>query len=134
MQILQHKIFRWCILLGYIGLVFWLCLMPESDLPKNPFLSKIHFDKWVHLMMHFGMWTLIVWTYKGAGHLSKNRNFIFLFSILLTLVIGIVIEYLQQYVGRSHADWGDVTANLLGAFIAWRIWLRLEHRWTFYKW
>lgn len=84
--------------------------------------------------MHFGTWTLLVWRAKGIGELTQNRAKIFVSSIAAVLILGVFIEYLQQYVGRSSVDWYDVLANLTGAGLAWIFWIEFEHRWSVYLW
>lgn len=129
----QNPVVRWIILLAYIALVYYLCLLPSSNLPKNNFLDKIYFDKWVHIMMHFGTWTLVVWKMKGPGRLNVDRKKTFMWGIIIVLAMGASIEYLQSISGRSM-DWTDQLANFVGALIAWRFWLKFEDRWPMYKW
>lgn len=102
-------------------------------MPHNSFLDKIYYDKWVHAMMYFGVWTLCVWKMKGSGALTQNREKFFIISFVIVLIMGASIEFLQALTDRSM-DWKDVMANLLGAFIAYRFWLRFEHRWKVYSW
>ena len=132
-MIFKNPILRWSILIAYIALVYYLCLLPSSSVPKNTFLDKIYFDKWVHIMMYFGVWTLFVWNLKGPGTLDSHRNKTFILSFLVVLVMGCSVEYLQNQMGRSM-DWQDVIANLTGGLIAWRFWLKFEHKWFVYKW
>lgn len=132
---LTHSILRWIILLLYIGLLFYLSLIPGSSFDKFSYFSGIiNFDKVVHAMMHFGLWSLIVWALKGPGKLVRNRWAIFTFSLFAVFTIGVIIELLQGYVGRSDLDWADVSANVLGALVAWGCWLALENKLFIYKW
>lgn len=132
---LTHPILRWAILLFYIVLLFYLSLIPGSSFNKFSYFSKIiNFDKAVHAVMHFGLWSLIVWALKGPGKLVRNRWMIFIFSLFTVFIIGVIIELLQGYVGRSDLDWADVSANVLGALTAWACWLILENRLFLYKW
>jgi VanZ family protein len=84
-------------------------------------------------MMYFGLWTLLVWRFKGPGLLIHHRNKIFILSFVLVLIIGASIEYLQGQMGRAM-DWQDEVANFTGALIAWRFWLKFENKWLAYKW
>lgn len=129
----KNPLLRWAILLGYVVLVYSLCLMPSSSVPKNTFLDKIFFDKWVHIMIHFGTWTLVVWKMKGPGTLNQERQKVFMWGLIIVLAVGASIEYLQAQMGRSM-DWTDQLANFFGAIIAWRFWLKFEYRWPMYRW
>jgi VanZ family protein len=120
-------------MISYTALVYYLCLLPGSDLPSNDFFDKIYFDKWVHVMMYFGMWSLMVWLLKGPGHLDKNRITIFLSTAVICLLIGASIEILQENIGRGM-DWTDEIANLGGVILAYYFWNRFEHRWKVYSW
>lgn len=129
----RHPVIRWTILLAYMGLVYYLCLLPASSFKSNNFLDKIFFDKWVHVMMYFGVWTLLVWKFKGPGILIHNRKKVFMWSVIIVLFMGGSIEYLQGQTGRSM-DWTDQLANFGGALLAWWFWIKFEHKWPMYKW
>ncbi|MCO5232425.1 MAG: VanZ family protein [Chitinophagales bacterium] len=132
-NIFKYPLARWIILISYLGLIFYLCLLPADSIKSNLFLDKIFFDKWVHFLMYFGLWTLWVWRRKGAGYLKIRRNNIFLIAFLAVLLIGVVIEFLQSLTDRSM-DWTDILANICGAFFAWRFWLQFETKWKIYQW
>lgn len=132
-KIFKYPIIRWAILILYISLVISLCLLPSSSIPSNTFLDKIYFDKWVHIMMHFGTWTLWVWRKKKIGLLTENRKTTFSIAFIAVFLIGILIEILQSMTSRS-LDWTDIIANMIGAFIAWKFWLRFEGKWRVYQW
>lgn len=124
-----NPILRNFILYAYIALVATLSLLPSSSLPSDKYLYDIHFDKWVHLMMYFGVWTLWVWAYKGVGLLVENRSKRFITAFGIVFLIGTALELLQEITGRSHIDWWDVLANMAGAVLAWRMWLKFEKCW-----
>ena len=124
---------RWAAVLAYAALVYYLCLLPSNSVPSNDFFDKIYFDKWVHVMMYFGMWSLIVWVLKGPGHLIGNRNRNFLIAAIICLFMGASIEMLQEKIGRGMA-WTDEIANLGGVLLAWYSWIRFELRWSIYSW
>ncbi|MCO5230808.1 MAG: VanZ family protein [Chitinophagales bacterium] len=132
-KIFKYPIIRWAILILYISLVITLCLLPSSSIPSNTFFDKIYFDKWVHLMMHFGTWTLWVWRKKGIGNLTDNRDTIFLHAFIAVFFLGIWIEILQSMTSRAM-DWTDILANMTGAILAWKFWLRFENKWSVYQW
>lgn len=133
MTMFRHPLLRWLILLAYIVLVYYLCLMPSSSVPSNTFLDKIYFDKWVHIMMYFGVWTLVVWKFKGPGRLIMDRKKVFMWATIIVLVMGGSIEYLQDLSGRAM-DWKDQLANFTGAIVAWRFWIKFEDKWPVYRW
>ena len=126
---------RWSTLILYTTVVFYLCFLPSDEVKSNDFLDKIFFDKWVHLLMYFGLWTLMVWTPKGKGLLQTNRLQSFISAAIVSLAIGILIEFIQgsPWVGRGK-DIYDVLADLAGIILAYLAWKRWENRWSVYQW
>lgn len=133
-NVLKFPVLRWLALIAYITLVFYLCFLPSDEVKSNDFLDKIYFDKWVHIMMYFGMWTLMVWAPKGAGSLQNQRQS-FISAFLVALVVGIAIEYIQAtpMVGRGK-DFTDVVANCTGMLLAFLLWKKKENIWKIYQW
>jgi VanZ family protein len=134
MTIFRYKSIRWLAVASYTALVYYLCLLPSSSIKSNDFLDKIYFDKWVHVMMYFGMWSLLVWGLKSRpGLLSEKRQTYFFAATILCLLMGATIEFLQLQIGRGM-DWTDEIANLGGALLAWIAWIKLENKWKIYQW
>lgn len=133
MKIFSSQTVRWSITLLYAALVYYLCLMSTESIGAPDFLDKIYFDKWVHVMMYFGMWTLIVWAIKGPGTLDVSRRLIFAFAVVLCLIMGFSIEILQEQFGRSF-DWTDELANFAGAMLGRFFWVSFENKWAVYRW
>lgn len=134
-QIAAKPVVRWLVLILYTALVFYLCFLPSDEVKSNEFLDMIFFDKWVHLFMYFGMWTLMVWTPKGKGFLETQRTQSFVSATVVSLGIGILIEFIQgsPWVGRGK-DIYDVMADLAGIILAYLAWKRWENRWGVYQW
>lgn len=134
MTIFRFRSIRWLAVLCYTCLVYYMCLLPSSSIQSNDFLDKIYFDKWVHVMMYFGMWSLLVWGLKDRpGQLTEKRNRFFVISAVLCLLMGASIEYLQLQIGRGM-DWTDEIANFGGVVLAWIAWVKLENKWEIYQW
>lgn len=107
---------------SFIPTLIWLIIIvvlsgyPGRDLPKAPFDE---FDKLVHLAIYAILSFLSVLGFSKQSHSfllnSKLQNF---FSISFSIVIGGVIELLQEYVFiNRYGDWYDFIANSLGAFL-----------------
>ena len=91
-------------------LVFWLCLLPKSDLPINPWFDFEGFDKIVHFVFYSIMFFLY---YFGFG-----RKYILQIGIICILV-GISIECLQGYLPINRAfDLWDIVANAVGVLVS----------------
>jgi VanZ family protein len=96
-----HLAFLWFIICT------WLFTLPGTVLPKEDFLDKIWFDKWVHI----GLFTVLIFlvctgVYKRKKHPSAG------------LVYGIIIEFVQKYyIPFRSFDVGDIIADGVGCFI-----------------
>ncbi len=92
--------------------MFVLCLDSSGQLPS---IRIKNIDKVVHFCFHFGfVW---LWYFYINCH-YKNKNIIKSMSIavLLSVVYGVFIEFLQQqFTTTRKADILDVLANFVGA-------------------
>ena len=95
-----------------------LFFLPGSALPKENWLDKIYFDKWVH----FGLFAMLVflWRFSFPSH-STFSNWAIL---LLALSYGFSVEFIQKFwiPGRSF-DLTDVAADMTGAIAGLIFWL-----------
>ncbi len=109
-------------ILAFIPVLSWflittvLLVIPGSDLPKDPFLEAIYFDKWVHIGL-FGLLT-VFGCYPFLQY--KNSKNIFIRMTIAVIVYGIVMEFIQKYCthGRSF-DITDIIADAVGAILGY---------------
>lgn len=96
------------------ALIFILCFIPGSTLPKEDWLDQIHFDKIVHAGLYFVLFLLIGF---ASGKYRGNRAVL---AAALCLAQGLLVEYLQGAIPaleRSFDGW-DILANILGVLLA----------------
>ena len=106
--------------------LFWLVIstfllvLPGSALPKNDWLGKLWFDKWIHVGLFAIMVFLWCWSMTRFETDPVNRKKGFLFIAILCLVYGIGMEFVQKYfvVNRSF-DEGDILADAGGCIAGW---------------
>jgi hypothetical protein len=109
------------LLIAFIWLIFISILfcLPGSSLPKADWLSKIWFDKWVHIgffMVLVGLWN---WALKTKTSLQYT------YMIVGAIVYGLIVELVQHYLIPNRSfDPGDLIADSVGAFIGLFIWVR----------
>lgn len=100
----------------YLILITILLLMPASDLPKNPFLELIFFDKWVHT----GIFCLlcILWAFPGISYFKNPQMHIFIIAFCC-IFYAILTEYAQKNLttDRSYDNW-DIVADTMGVVVA----------------
>jgi VanZ family protein len=99
----------------YLIFISVLFCLPGSVLPKEDWLSKIYFDKWVHTGFFVMLLLLWLWALMPA----KKEVVWFL---LAAVVYGITVEIVQYYFipNRSFdlTDWAaDVTGSLIGLWL-----------------
>ena len=100
-----------------IALIWILSLVPFF--PETP-LDHVEFiDKWVHILMYGGTFT-VLWIEYHFKHLSPDYEKLFFWTWLMPIVMSGVIELLQEYCtfGHRNGDWIDLAANATGVTLA----------------
>ncbi len=116
MKIIAQTIRRYPLTLLCIAVIWYLSFFtpPHTELDEVPFM-----DKWVHIAMYGGTWT-VVWIEYLRSHTHLNGRKLFLWAWLLPIVMSGTIELLQAYCtgGRRSGDWFDLLANSVGVTLA----------------
>lgn len=96
-----------------------LFFLPGSAFPNENWLSKIYFDKLVHL----GLFAILVFLWRSAFDFkSASYNWVLLFSALF---YGLAVEFIQRYfVPNRDFDLYDVVADVAGGVIGLIVWVR----------
>jgi VanZ family protein len=96
------------------GIIFFLCFLPGSKLPKEDWLDKIYFDKIVHAALYFILFSLI----KRIPE-KPTKSILYIASILC-IIQGIIIEFIQgsTLIQNRSFDLYDIVANIVGVLIA----------------
>lgn len=98
------------------AIIFYLCCLIQSDdIPEPEFELFMHADKLVHFCMFFGLSLVASFNYiilnKGKIIILK----MLLFTILLPILYGGLIEILQMnYFADRSGDWLDFAADVAG--------------------
>ena len=95
-----------------------LLTLPGSSFPKENWLDKIWFDKWVHIGMFAIMVTLWCWASRKLYAPGRSLRNIFIYIGLAGIAYGIGMEFVQKYfiINRSF-DGGDIIADAVGCTI-----------------
>lgn len=105
--------------------MLYVCLMKSSSVPS---VSIVGIDKIVHIFLHLFftlLWGIALVKSKRLDSFSKVMRFMF----LLSLVFGLLIEFLQGYFTTTRsADSTDVLANVLGSFFAIALLYRFKRK------
>ena len=109
---------RIVIALLYLVFISILFCLPGSALPKNNWLSKIHFDKLVHI----GFFLVLVVSWLWALKLFKKGIVVLLIS---AAVYGLLVELVQdRLIANRSFDLGDLVADMAGALAGLWFWNR----------
>ncbi|OSZ73772.1 hypothetical protein CAP36_17360 [Chitinophagaceae bacterium IBVUCB2] len=108
----------------FIPAIVWLFIstilltIPGSAFPKENWLSKIWFDKWVHIGMFALMVFLWCWAIHNKQTVQLKLSNTFLWIGIFCLLYGVVMEFVQEYVVINRSfDVGDIIADAAGCLI-----------------
>ena len=103
----------------FIGIIFFLCFMNTSSLPKSPMKN---FDKIVHILLYLGLTGVIFFDNTSYLRFPITRKRIFFGSVLFPIALGGIIEIMQaDLTAYRSGDWFDFLSDAVGAFIGWGI-------------
>lgn len=120
-QMLRWKFFQYkWVAIGWLLIMSILFFLPGSAFPSENWLSKIYFDKLVHV----GLFAILIFLWRSAfDSQSPGYNTILILSAIL---YGLTVEYIQRYfVPNRDFDLYDVIADTLGSIIGLFVWLRV---------
>ncbi len=94
-----------------------LLVIPGSDLPQDPFLEAIYFDKWVHIGL-FGGLVIVTCLPFFKNHMANSKKFLTItFSVI---AYGVIMEVIQKYFTKDRMfDITDIFADCFGSFLAY---------------
>jgi VanZ family protein len=102
--------YRITLLILYFLFVSILFFLPGSAFPKENWLSKIWFDKWVHI----GIFAILSAGACWVFNLKQKKKFIVL--LLLLIGYGLLVEIIQgKFVPNRDYDLGDLLADTIGS-------------------
>jgi len=101
--------------LFWTGVILFFCLENAKNIPQ---INIPYIDKVIHAIFHLVFTTL--WFLYFKKKLSSSNNVKpLLWSFVFSLLFGISIELMQQYITLTRsADIIDVLANTVGAILA----------------
>jgi VanZ like family. len=104
---------------GWTLITIMLLCLPGRTIPGEGLFSIPHFDKIVHILLFGG---IVFWwgfhLYFRRSDSSKWRKTI-VFLAAFSIVLGIVLEFLQLYcIPNRSFDGGDIIADAAGALLA----------------
>ena len=109
-----------------ILIIFVLSLMSREELPQQP---VINFDKIVHTIMYGGLSCVIFFDGTNRFRLTLSKNKIFYSVLIFPIVLGGVIELLQEnFTETRSGDWFDFLFNAIGSILACAIALIINNK------
>jgi VanZ family protein len=111
--------------IGWLIISTFLLTIPGSAFPKENWLGKIWFDKWVHIGMFAIMVFLWCWAMLRMNFdIAKLKKSFFAIAISW-FAYGIAMEFVQKYfIPNRSFDMGDIIADgvgcVVGLLYSWR--------------
>jgi VanZ family protein len=120
----QYLLTKWPAIIWSV-IIFILLAMPPIRLEEEQVIEFSGLDKLIHFVL-FGMMVWL-WGYNQQ-YVASNKLFFrkLLMIVIVTTIYGIVMEYVQRWVGRDFDVW-DMAADAAGAAVA-AVWLLLQKR------
>lgn len=118
-RLFSYKIFPVC----WTVLIIVLLCLPGSMVPGNGIFGLPNFDKAVHLTLFAAHTLLWGWQFSFTVTDSNRYRQIVLIDVLITILLGIALEYVQKYwIPNRSFDVNDILADAAGAVLG-GIWL-----------
>lgn len=126
MNYLLHLVRKYPFSACCIAMIWILSLVPFF--PETPLDDVEFIDKWVHIVMYGGTFT-VLWIEYRLMHQKPDYEKLFFWAFLAPIVMGAILELLQEYCtgGCRNGDWLDVAANATGVILAAIIGLLILH-------
>jgi VanZ family protein len=100
----------------WLLMITLLLLLPGSSFPKEDWLSRIGFDKWVHI----GLFTILVLCWALVLQHRRHRTVILYWTVAGAVLYGILMEFAQEYfVANRSFEMGDIAADAAGSLIGY---------------
>jgi VanZ family protein len=101
--------------------IIWLIIstilfcLPGSAFPKETWLEKIWFDKWVHIGIFLIMVFIWCWAFSNKKYPNSRLPVIFFWITLIALLYGVGMEFIQDtLIPNRNFDLGDIVADATG--------------------
>ena len=106
---------------SFVYPVLWLIIstllltIPGKEFPKQNWLEKIWFDKWVHIGLFAVMVLLWCWAIRRRNFNKEKLKRVFIFFAIFWFAYGIGMEFVQRHlIANRSFDIGDIIADGLG--------------------
>lgn len=110
--------------IGWVVFIAFLTLVPGKALPHIDW-NFLSFDKFIHFTIFCIMTFLGSVSFKNSLGLSRILIPILL-SLLIAIIYGAILEYMQSFIPDREFDYADLAANITGAVIGIFLFLRFR--------
>lgn len=99
-----------------IAAIWYLSLLFKA--PETPLDNMLLIDKWVHIVMYGGTFT-VLWIEYIRQHQQPDYPKLLIWAFIAPIVMSGIIELLQEYCTETrNGDWLDLLANAIGVTLA----------------
>ena len=102
-----------CVLIAAIWYLSLLFEAPETPLDDVPLV-----DKWVHMVMYGGTFS-VLWIEYIRQHQQPDNKKLLIWAFIAPIVMSGILELLQEYCTETRqGEWTDLLANSIGVILA----------------
>ena len=99
-----------------IAAIWYLSLFFKA--PKTPLDNVLLIDKWVHVVMYGGTFT-VLWIEYIRQHKYPDYKKLLIWAFIAPIVMSGILELLQEYCTETRqGEWTDLLANSIGVILA----------------
>lgn len=99
-----------------IAAIWYLSLFFNA--PETPLNNVLLIDKWVHIVMYGGTFT-VLWIEYIRQHQHPDYEKLLFWAFIAPIAMSGIIELLQEYCTETrNGDWLDLLANTIGVTLA----------------
>ena len=121
---LQRKGVRLLIAISYLIIISILFCLPGSAFPKTNWLSKIWFDKWVHI----GFFAVLIILWNWAANSTEKKYTVLIMAT--AILYGLGVEAVQHnFIPNRGFDIGDWIADIVGSVVGLWFWQQYVRHW-----
>ncbi len=96
---------------AFVVMIFVVCMIP---IPETPLSGVGFIDKWTHTALYLAL-GIVFWTEYCRSRISLKPFALFAVSVLLPVVMGGLIEVMQENLTTCRSgEWMDFAADAVG--------------------
>lgn len=110
--VLVHKFIFYLPAIIWTGIIFWLS---TGNISVNTPIEWLSIDKIGHLTFYMLEVIFMIWALAKSNKWTKSNHKQIIICILVAIIYGTSLEYVQAILPYRSFDYADMLANMVGA-------------------